>query len=316
MDQILNKILIPFSDPKLNLLFRERVPKNKDYTLHYNGSEEFFLKLSDTYIVPSFPIHHDVRLKIPASGYLATLQTLFSTIFSLAPDVFHGLFYLFDSAEILRPAFFRVYSFNSSLYLFLLRTDLQYRPQNHEVLTPGTNDLTAEYRSDRLFIEADILPLENVLKENGRFTGFTIKQSISQTWVGESGRGYFVQGIWIDREITKFFSKLFLPPEKRIYPYYPFTCKHRAVCHTVLEPGGIEREKYIHRLSRVISFLDPYIPEIEEALKGNDFSENLDTFKIIKEKVPPELQEDWKPLNLRAYLNDRDMKEYAVEISL
>jgi hypothetical protein len=315
MDQILNEIPIVYTDPVLNEKLKAIIPGRVRYTRHFSRSEDFFLKLPETFTVPSLPIHHDVRLRTPSSEYLAKLRSLYSTIFTLVPDIFSDLSYLFDPAEILRPAFFHVYRFNESLYLFLLRTDLQFRPQEHEVLTPGTNDRTAEYRSDHIFLEADIIPLENVLTENTKLIGFTIKQSISQTWVGESGRGYFVQGIWIDREITKFLSKLFLHPEKRTYPYYPYTCKHRAVCHSVLEPEASERKKYISRLHRIGAFLGPYIPEIEEALKRNDFSENLEAFKAIKEKVPRAWYEDWNTLNLRPYLNDRDMKEYAVEIS-
>ena len=144
--------------------------------------------------------------------------------------------------------------------------------------------------------------------EADKTKGFKVRQSISPTWVGESGRGYFIQGIRIDREITKFLSKLFIPAGKRVYPYYPFTCRHRAICHSILHPEAEARKVQLPRLHRAALFVEPEMRAVEEALKGNDFSESLDAFKNLKARVPPEWNTAWDALKPRMYLNEWDMK--------
>ncbi len=164
-----------------------------------------------------------------------------------------------------------------------------------------------------LFFQLWRMKPQAVISEGDKISGFRVRQSISATWIGERGRGYFVQGIWIDREITKFLSKLFIPAGKRMYPYYPFTCRHRAICLSLVRPEAEERKSEVPKLHRASTFLEPHMRTIEEALQGNDFSENLDAFKSLKERVPPEWDTAWDSVALRMYLNDRDMKEYQLE---
>ncbi len=82
-----------------------------------------------------------------------------------------------------------------------------------------------------------------------------VEQMISDTWIGETGRGYFIQGIWMDADLNKFFTKLVIPQGKRIYPYYPFTSKYRTICHNPIGISSAQRREAIPRLHRFIDFL-------------------------------------------------------------
>jgi hypothetical protein len=182
----------------------------------------------------------------------------------------------------------------------------------HEVEEQGSNDVSPRYRTDRLYVEADIVPLEDIVERAAQTKAFVIEQVVSQTWIGETGRGYFVQGIWLDRDLTKFFSKLFLPPGKRTYPYYPFTCKYRSICYTALELTPERRGRETALLAAARSFIKPHIEDIQEALKGASFDESLPAFTKLKEQVDERWYEPFQRLRVRAYLNEADMKEFVV----
>jgi len=312
MEQVLGEIRLAYSDPEINTLLATEVEAEPGFTRHFNQGEEFFIKLSREFTVPSFLIHHDVRKQVPEKQYISSLGGLVSELHALAPSVFSGLTYMFDPAETLRPAFFQVYRVAGCTYLYLMRLDLVFKPQNHIVVETGTNDRAPVYRTTDLIIEADVIPLVSVHNQNGKVTGFEIEQLISDTWIGETGRGYFVQGIWLDTELTKFFSKLFVPPGKRMYPYYPLTSKFRTITHTVIGLTGESRRRAIPYLHRVREFLLPYLDEIQEMLRSQEFSEDLPTFQEIRKKIPLEWLGVWDSFGLDVYLNDREMKEYEV----
>ncbi|MDR1932524.1 MAG: hypothetical protein LBQ57_06860 [Spirochaetales bacterium] len=315
MNEASNEIKIAYTDTPINTALASLSAAAAVYTRHFSQNEEFFLKLSGAFTVPAFLIHHDVRENIPGEKYLKNLRPLILSVAELAPDIFRGLTYFFNPADILHPAFYRVYTCGQKTFLFLLRVDLQWKAREHTLLSKGDNSTTAVYSSDKIFLEADIIPLESVVEENGKIAGFCVQRSISQTWVDERGSGYFLQGIWIDTEITKFFTRLFLPGAKRIYPYYPFTCKHRAVCLSLVQPEEKNRERLLPLLHQAQEFLEPHIPAIETALRREQFSEKLEVFTAIKAQVPDRWQEIWSAINVTAYLNDADMKEFKIEIS-
>ncbi len=313
MDQILSEIRLHFTDQQLNDQLKRLVCDDTDYPRHFTQSEDFFIRLPSTYRVPHLAIHHDFSKSKPENDYLEKIRDVVRQLGAIAPSVFADLTYLFDPAEILRPGFFHLYRIGDRTYLYLLRIDLHFRPHAQTLLDKGSNDTTPEYETDQLYIEADFIPLEQVMVEEGKIRAFRIRQSVSQTWIGETGRGYFVQGIWLDRELTKFFSKLFLPVGARTYPYYPYTCKYRAICHSVLDVRPEQRKKGLPMHHRVCEFLAPHMGEIQEALRTEEFSEQLDTFKKLKLIVPNEWQAAWNGLKLSAYLNDYEMKEFKVD---
>jgi hypothetical protein len=314
MNDSAGEIRVGYTDKRINTIL-EGLPAGRScvpVSRHFSQNEELFFKLSGSFSVPSFSIHHDVRETVPEKKYIKNLRPLISQIANLMPDVFRGLTYFFDPADILRPAFYRVYDCGGEDYLFLLHIDLHWKAREHTLFTaPADNTKTAAYTTDKLFLEADLSPLE---AGRAGAAGFKILQSISQTWIGESGSGYYLQGIWIDGEITKFFTRLFLPPEKRLYPYYPFTCKYRTVCFNLAAPEEERRPSAVCLLHQIRDFLAPYIPVIEEALRRRAFSETLEEFAALKSKVREDWYQLWDRVNIRSYFNAAEMKEYEIEI--
>jgi hypothetical protein len=313
MEQAISEIAFPYTDSGINHSLGELSAEPGSYTRHFTQSEEFFIRLPEPFVVPSMPIHHDVGRAEPPPGYVGKLGELLSRIASHAPDVFSGLTYLFDPTEINRPIFFQVRSLKEMYYLYLLRVDFSYRPAAHEVVERGSNDVSPAYKSRDLILEPDIVPLSGLKRNGNSIHAFRIEQSVSQTWIGETGRGYFVQGIWLDRELTKFFTKLFLPQGKRIYPYFPFTCKYRAICHSLISLDPEARRRGVAVLHRARGVLQPYMSRIQEALRKSSFSEDLDTFQALRHHVPEELQNRWEDLRLKPYLDEEDNKEFVVE---
>ena len=200
------------------------------------------------------------------------------------------------------------------MYLYLMRMDLNFRPNDSEILSRGTNDTTNFYTTKNLFMECDLLPLEDIITENGKVKAFIIEQNISQTWIGETGRGYYIEGIWIDTELTKFLSKLFIPEGKMIYPYYPFTCKYSTLSHALIDLSLEGRKKHLIYLHKARELVLPAIEDIQKALQQSAFSPDLSEFKKLKTKVPPYWKKLWQSITVRPYLNEHDMKEYAVEL--
>ena len=319
MDTLLSTIPVTYTDEKINEMLKgggkngTETGQESAYSRHFSQNEEFFLALSDTFTVPRFPIHHDIEKELPEREYIEALYSLLDQVVPLAPNLFEGLSYYFNPTDILRPGFFQLFKIKGKLFLYLLQLDISFRTHYGTILEKGGNDKTHTYSSRQLFIDNDLIPLYDYEEKDGRIHSFRIEQLVTKTWIGEYGKGYFVQGIWIDRELTKFFSKLFLPPGKRSYPYYPFPCKHRTICHSVLNLDPEGRKRHLSNLYRARDFLLPYFEEIQENLKDQDFSEELPLFKKMKKQVPARWNEIWEPLKVTAYLNDRDMKEFAVD---
>jgi hypothetical protein len=308
-----NVIRCTYTDPTINQLLKQAGSDAGAFSCHYNQVEEFFFRFERNFSVPQLPIHHDIRAPAPEPRYLQLLAQVLEQLIPLAPQMFGDLTYMFAPTEILRPSFFHLYRFDSSQYLYLLTLDLMYRPQAHSVIQKGSNDLTAAYSSDCLFLEAVCIPVREVRAQSGKISAFVVDQTISNTWVEEIGRGYLVQGVWMDKDLTKFFSKLFLPEGKRTYPFYPYICKYKTVCQNLIDPDPKRREELLPYLHKALQYLRPVMPEIEAALKGRDFSENLEIFRRLKRAVPASWKKIWKGLDLKMYLDSRDMKEYRID---
>ncbi len=314
MEQLANEIRLGYADKDVNERLAAAARNgNVAYTKHFSQGEEYFLQLTDSYAVPHFPIHHDVRQPVPRPEYMAAFKEWLDSFLPVAPDIFSDLTNFFDPGEIHKPCFYRLYRIGESYYLYLLRIDLTFRPLEAELIERGTNDQTAAYRTSRLYIESDFIPLSSVISETGKVVAFLVKQTVSQTWIGETGKGYLVRGIWMDQELTKFFSKLFLPAGKRTYPFYPFTCRYKTVCMTVLDPTSENRKTVLPYLHRAVAFLEPEMESIQNALRSTSFSESSPKFTELKQKVPEYLQKLWTNIRMSAYLNANEQKEFLVE---
>lgn len=315
VERVLGEIRMAYTDARVNAVLAscaER-PAGAAYTRHFTQAEDFFIRLPEPFEVPSFPIHHDVRIGTPSTAYLDALVTFLDGLTARVPGIFAGLSFMFDPAEILRPCFFQVFRVGGLTYLYLLRLDLVFRPHRHTAVKTGTNDRTAVYQTRDLLVEVDIVPLTGISSSDGHVTGFRIRQMISDTWIGETGRGYFVQGIWLDQDLTKFFSKVFVPTGKRIYPWYPFTSKFRTVCHTPLGIEAPDRRRGVPLLHRAVSFLEPHLERIQSDLRAEEFSESMALYTTLRGGVEEEWERVFAPVTVRRYLNDEEMREYEIE---
>lgn len=315
MEQLANEIRPGFADSVINARLAEAASEKKEeYTLHFNQNEEFFVQLQRSYTVPSFPIHHDVRQTVPRTDYSNALRDCMEQILAVAPPFFSDLSYFFDPTEILKPCFYRLYRIDTNYYLYLMRINLLHRPLESETFERGSNDSTAVYSSNKLYLESDVIPLASVISELGKLVAFVIKQTISQTWIGETGKGYLVRGIWMDMELTKFFTKLFLPKGKRSYPLYPYTCKYKTLCMSIPDPVPEKRRFLLPYLHTSLELIQGSMESIQEALKNETFSEELPVFKELKKNIPESVLKPWTNISVIPYLNAEDQKEFRIEV--
>ena len=315
VDKITNVIPVRYTDSRINEMIQSADSDVLELPRHFNQNEEFFIKLPEEVEIPHIPVHHDIRKNSPETAYLEALRDLTQRLLPLIPGFFKGTTYFFDPGEVLRPCFFQIFKIAEQTFLYLGRIDLTFRTHDGELLDRGTNDVTPNYRTRNLYLDCDLIPLDDVILEERRITGFALKQLISQTWIGETGRGYFVQGIWIDHELTKFFSKLFIPQGKSLYPYYPFTCKYRSVCHALIDTDPEGRKRGVPRLRRALDFLSPEMESIQNQLKKEPFSPELPAFVSLKKRIGPVWETIWKELSFKRYLNSNDMKEFVLASS-
>ena len=280
---------------------------------HFNQGEEFFLRLEAEFDVPPLPIHHDLHRARPDPGYRGRLREVTDRLLELAPQLLRGLTYLFDPLEVLRPAFYRLHRVEEREYLYLLRLDLSYRPRTHRVLEAGNNDLAPAFRTGDLYLESLFVPLAHVETAGGLIESLAIDQAITDSWVGETGRGYFAQGIWADNDLTRFFSRLFLPAGKLPYPFYPYLCRYRTFCQNEIRFSSAHRGAALPDMHRAYGFLRPLMGRVEAALKGARFSESDPLFRELKSGVPDSWRRAWEGLKVEAYLDAEGMKEYRVD---
>ncbi len=314
MDQLSSEIRPSSTDPECDRIIASIPPSAlRPWSIRFTQGEESYLLLEREIEVPSFPIHHDVRIAMPSPGYLDALRSFIASAARAVPALLSGLSYFFDASEIARPCFCRVYRAADELFLYLLRLDVSCRPVHDRITRRGDNDRTAAFSTNKLFFECDLIPLVSASEVEGRPSAFTIRQLVSDTWIGETGKGYMVRGIWMDMDITKYASKLFLQPGTSTHPYYPLVCKYRTICHacTELDPSG--REAGIPLLSRALGIIEPAIDGIQEALRSRSFSEDMPGFAELRALVPPDWQEPWSRIRMRPYLDERDQKEYLFD---
>ncbi len=312
METTLNSIAINYTNKQIDNILAVEIRKDT-FTNHFNQNEEFFIKLDTDFTVPHFPIHHDSSKITPEKKYIDALEDLLKQIIPYTSSVFSNLTYFFDQTEIFHPCFYQIYKYKDQLYLFLIRLDLLFKPSDGTIVESGSNDVTNAYKTRHLYLESDLIPITGYSSKNGKITGFNIEQNISDTWIGESGRGYLLEGIWMDLELTKYLSRLFLPEGKKVYPYYPFSCKYRTICHTLADLSANGRKKHLLYLHTARAFALPLLENIQEELKKESFNSNLPTFREMRQKVPEFWIKVWKNLTIKTYLNSKDMKEFLVE---
>lgn len=300
-----------FSDQEINEFLKNLPEDGVPYTRHFTQEEDFFVRLDQSVTIPKFNIHHDVKKIAPQSDYLSRIRLLIKSLATLLPRAFSHLTWFFDPRDIFHPGFIQILNFREKRYLYLLRMDLSLRPRGCEVLEAGTNDVTALYRTNQIFFESEILPLVEVRQLPGGERQFFVEKLFEQTWKGESGRGYFVTGQWIDGEISKFISKLFLVKGQRHYPYFPLRCRYNSVSSTVIHLSPEGRKQSLLTVEAALDFLRSQAKDIQTSLKEKPFSEDQDFFQKLKTLAPKDVQKRIGDFRVDAYLNEADHKEYA-----
>ena len=312
MEKLLDTIVFKYSDPVISDILANISDSTADYPLFFNQNEDSFIKSHTSFHVPPFSIHHDVSDIEPEEEYRESLHSLISELAGLFPGIFSGTKYFFDASEVLRPCFIQIFKIEERYYLYLLRLDLNIRLTDSEIITQGTNDKTPDFETEKLFLENLIIPIHK--PEIGSSGGnIPIDRLFKSTWVGETGTGYHINGEWIDHELTKILSALYLPEGLRSYPYYPFKCDFNtvALCPASLSIAG--RKNFLSYLHKALPIIEPDLPAIEEGLKKEKFTKELDLYTSIKQKIPEEWTKIWSSLKIRPYLNENEMREYSLE---
>jgi hypothetical protein len=290
--------------------------------LRMDQNEEMFFLLQDAVTIPSFPIHHDVSDLNPDSSYTTKLNNYLLQISKQFPGLFSGLKFLFNSSNILKPAFYQIFKSEDQLSMFLMYIDLAKRPSIGEVKDKGDNDHTSEYLTNRVYIDPLIVPVKEYKTREDQLDTIIVHQHLRETWIGEFGRGHVQQGIWIDYELSKFFSKLLLPAGGRFYPYFPFSCRMNTMVHIPFRLDQEYRKKHLHMFFAALKFLYPNFPGIQKLLRqrasdqeSEVFSLDLPLFKHLKQKVPAKWYDHFSGVKIQPYLNENNMKEYLIEIN-
>jgi hypothetical protein len=305
-------IRVGHREPSINALLPGIASDDTPWTRRFNQNEELFVELESEISVPSLPIHHDVREPLPSAEYVESVRHVVLQLCAGAPGMLRGLTFTFHPSDVLHAHFHKLYACaEGDCYLYLLAVDLAYRASEHSATARGTNDRTAAYRGRRLFVEGLLVP---VLRPGDQgASSFAVQPAFSQTWLGERGKGYFRQGIWIDQDLTRFFSKLFLPAGTRAYPFYPFVCRYRTLCAALMDLAPPARESRLPYLRSALEFIAPARERIESELRTAGFSEDMPFFRELKASLPQQWQSFYRGLRLKAYLNAEGSKEFAVE---
>lgn len=305
-----------YTDQGLNSLLKTETGPLRGFTRHFNQAEEFFLRLDSPIEVPSLDIHHPYDQFEPTPVYQERVLAFLTQLRPRLPGVLDHLTWFFDPRDIFRPGFLQLLNYQDRRYLYLLKIDLGMRPRGCTVTTPGSNDVTPAFSTRDLYLEAEILPLAESKQEEEGGRLFFLRHLFEQTWKGESGRGYFVTGKWIDSEITKFLSKLILPEGRKTYPFYPLRCRYNTVAASVVRLDLEGRKRALQLLDSLLGTLQPASRRIQEVLKETEFSDTLPLFSEVKASLPAGLEHKLGSFRLEASLNEFDQKEFAFHAEL
>ena len=315
MEKLLDTIIFRYSDQVISEIIGPLSDETDNYPVFFSQNEDQFIRSATPLHIPAMGIHHDVESIKPSEDYLSTLRTVIESLSAVFPALFTGTRYYFDPAEVLRPCFIQVFKSENRHYLYLLRLDLNIRLAESRIINPATNDMTADFETERLYFENMFLPI-NKPEITSAGGSIPIERLFKSTWVGETGAGYHLNGEWIDHELTKMLSALYLPPKKKSYPYYPFRCDFNTVafCPPLISPKA--RRYFLGYFHRTLPILLADLPDIEAGLKEAPFSRDLPLYLELKKKIADEWTKTWSSLKISPYLNENEMREYRLEYEL
>jgi hypothetical protein len=227
----------------------------------------------------------------------------------LVPGLFQGLSWYFDPKDLFHPAFAQVLASRDKRYLFLLRPDLTFRGRHAEMIERGGNDVTARYSTRHLFVEAEVLPLDTWVTRDLEKRLFLAKL-FTETWEGESGRGYSLTGRWIDQEITRLMTRAALPPGTRSFPHYPLRCRFETLSARCVTPTAEGRKRAAAVLDAAWPLVAPWAGRIQADLKADPYREDHPLVESLRRAWGDRLASRWGGFRIEPYLNSQDQKEY------
>lgn len=275
---------------------------------HFSVDEQFFLKLSDPIRIPRFPVHHDVRNPVPDEEYLGSLTPALTELIDRSPGLFRACRYSFDPAYPHEAVFYRLLNAGSESFVYIFRVSLSFVPRMHVVVEKGTNDYTASYWTNRIPVDALIMPVARVDSDAIR-----VERYISSTWIGETGRGYLTQGIWVDRDFSKILSRIVNPNSSRTYPWFPVSTRYNTISYRPIELTMGAIDELTQHVATIRHSLAPRMSEIESLLRSGDREALSGLAERLASAFPEGERERYRGIRTKAYLNEFDQKEYQIE---
>jgi len=296
------------SDAEISGRLRSLPPELPALDRRFTQEEDFFLVLPEFFEVGSFDIHHDVRDPVPPERYLAVVRRLVGAWGELLPGAFAGLSWYFHPKDLFHPLFAQALDLDGRRYLYLLRPDLTFRGRYGRLLEKGGNDVTPRYETNALFLESEVVPLETWESRPSEQL-VTLVKIFNATWEGESGRGYFATGRWIDNEISRLMSRAALTAGRRTFPHYPLRCRHQTLSVRCVEPSAEGRRRSAARLEAAWPLVEPWAERIQHDLKSEPFRDDHPLIEALRRDWNGRLSSLWGDYELEPYLNDAH-KEY------
>lgn len=297
------------SDAEVTARLRSLDAKVPVWERRFTQEEDFYLLLDRPFVVDPFEIHHDVRHREPSDRYRSMIRSVVHTLTEQLPGVFQGLSWFFDSKDLFHPLFVQVLTARERKYLYLLRPDLSFRGRHGEILERGGNDTTPRFSTRSLFLESEVLPLDSIeVHPSGRQV--FLKKLFPFTWQGESGRGYFVTGRWLDQEITKLLSRAALAPGQKIFPALPLRCRFETLSAFCPVPTQEGRKQAAAALEAAWPLVVPWADKIQADLKDEPYRDGHPLVPFLRQQWGGRLENRWGAFRLDPYLNEHEQKEY------
>ncbi len=274
----------------------------------FTQEEDFFLLLPESFVVDSFSIHHDVHDGSPADRYLSVIRSVVQAWGTQLPGVFSGLTWYFDPKDLFHPLFLQMIDDGDQHYLYMLRPDLTFRGRYSTPLERGGNDTTPRYETRALFLESEVVPLET-LESTPQEKRLFLAKIFGETFQGETGRGYFATGRWIDNEISRLLSRAALPKGTRTFPHFPLRCRHRTLSVRCVLPSADGRRRSASNLEAAWPLVEPWAERIQDGLKAEPFADDHPLIEALRGDWGDKLSTRWGTYQLEPYLNN-EHKEY------
>lgn len=267
--------------------------------------------LAEPIRILSFPIHHDYRDPNPHPVYHEAITNMFSQFKLQLPFSLPMLQWGFDPRKILQPTLYHEIEHQGNRFLFVVQFDLSFRSYWHRSLRRGDNNWTTEYETRRVMMSFDFLPLDLKLSDSN---DYYVHQFFDSTWIGEEGRGYYLQGIWMDDDLTEFFSLFLMPDLEAYYPFFPLRCRYQSLSANTWKLSHDGVPKLLEFLTPIMSIPKSSLKEIQQQLKKSDSKQRAQLAQTYRSKLgisPP--SQDSLPKIIEKRIAPNGLVEYVID---